>query len=56
MDHLWLPYIGNSVITLTVLNIAIKACAKISPWNWDNAISDAFDEIIKLIFPTGRSK
>lgn len=56
MDQLWLPYVANSVITLAVLNIAIKACARISPWEWDNIISDAMDQIIGMIFPKGRDK
>lgn len=56
MDHLWLPYVGNSIITLGILNIAIKACARISPWEWDNTLSDALDQIISMIFPQGRDK
>ena len=56
MDHLWLPYVGNSFLTLAVLNVLIKASAKISPWSWDNTISDAVDQVIQMIFPQGRAK
>lgn len=54
MDNWWLPYVGNSIITLAIINIIIKACARISPWAWDNILSDAFDQIIGMIFPRGR--
>jgi hypothetical protein len=56
MDNYWLPYIGNSIVTLAVLNIAIKAMARISPWQFDNIMSDALDQIISMIFPQGRNK
>jgi hypothetical protein len=56
MDNLWLPYVGNSIITLAIINIAVKACARISPWAWDNILSDAFDQIIGMIFPKGRER
>jgi hypothetical protein len=54
MDNLWLPYVGSSIISLAVINIAVKACARISPWQWDNILSDAIDQIIGMIFPKGR--
>jgi len=56
MDSLWLPFVGKSVITIAIINIAVKACARISPWQWDNIISDALDQIVGMVFPKGREK
>ena len=53
MDEWLINMINGSVMTLGAINILIKAISRISPWSWDNAISDALDEILGMLFPRG---
>ena len=56
MDSYLIEYLNGSVLTLAALNVIIKACARISPWQWDDALSDAIDEVLGMLFPRGREK
>lgn len=56
MDSYLIEYLNGSVLTLGVLNVLVKACARISPWQWDNTLSDAIDEVLGMLFPRGREK
>ena len=56
MDSYLIEYLNGSVLTLAALNVIIKACARISPWQWDNMLSDAIDEVLGMLFPRGRVK
>ena len=56
MDTYLIDYLNGSVLTLAALNVIIKAIARVSPWTWDNVLSDAIDEVLGMLFPRGRVK
>ena len=56
MDTYLIDYLNGSVLTLAAMNVIIKAVARVSPWTWDNVLSDAIDEVLGMLFPRGREK
>ena len=51
MDKYLIEYLSQSMLTIYAVVILLKACAAVSPWTWDNALVDAFDEIVSILLP-----
>lgn len=51
MDAYLIEYLSQSMLTIYAVVILLKACAAVSPWEWDNKLVDAIDEIVETLLP-----
>jgi len=56
MDDLLISILKDSALTIWAVILLLKGCAAVSPWEWDNTIVDAIDEIFCMLLPPRRKR